>query len=108
MADLQGVTVVFAARPGREICVVVRLSAGSTEADAIKASGLPLHHPDFDFNTAQTGIWGRPVARDRVISAHDRIEIYRQLTVDPKLARARRADKKRRSEVIKGRARTAG
>ncbi|HIG41211.1 MAG TPA: RnfH family protein, partial [Gammaproteobacteria bacterium] len=35
------------------------------------------------------------VAKDQALKAHDRVEIYRPLTIDPKEARRRRATKKR-------------
>jgi hypothetical protein len=97
MAELPGVVVVFAAGAGRETCREVSVSAGSTVADAIKASGLASLHPEVDFDTAPTGIWGRPVSRSLVLSTNDRVEIYRHLTVDPKVARMRRVQKKRSS-----------
>ncbi len=38
----------------------------------------------------QPGIWGRKVAWTQVIGAGDRIEFYRELRVDPKVARRQR------------------
>lgn len=101
MAELLRVVVVFSEGAGRETCLEVRLRAGSTVADAIEASGLARLHPSIDFDAVQVGIWGRSASRDRVLLANDRAEVYRPLTVDPKLARARRAEKKGRSERAK-------
>lgn len=36
------------------------------------------------------GIWGRVVAPQQVLRAGDRLELYRPLTVDPKVARRER------------------
>jgi uncharacterized protein len=38
-----------------------------------------------------------------VLADHDRVEIYRPLIVDPKLARQRRVDKTRKEGSIEGR-----
>ncbi|MDO9278979.1 MAG: RnfH family protein, partial [Polaromonas sp.] len=36
------------------------------------------------------GIWGRSCAADHVLSDQDRVEVYRSLRVDPKVARRER------------------
>ena len=36
------------------------------------------------------GVWGKQVARDQLLYENDRLEIYRQLRVDPKVARRER------------------
>ena len=36
------------------------------------------------------GVWGKPVTADRVLVEGDRLEVYRPLTVDPKVARRQR------------------
>jgi len=36
------------------------------------------------------GVWGKPVPADRVLLEGDRLEVYRPLTVDPKVARRER------------------
>ena len=72
--------------------VALRLEDGATVADALEASGLS---GAADVAAAKVGIWGKLVPRDSVLAAHDRIEIYRPLRVDPKIARARRATKKK-------------
>ncbi len=95
MAETLEVLVVVAPAPGqaeqvRE--VALRLEDGATVADALEASGLS---GAGDVAAAKVGIWGKLVPRDSVLAAHDRIEIYRPLRVDPKIARARRATKKK-------------
>jgi sulfur carrier protein len=39
------------------------------------------------------GVWGRPVTHDYVLRDADRLEIYRPLKVDPKVARRERFQK---------------
>jgi putative ubiquitin-RnfH superfamily antitoxin RatB of RatAB toxin-antitoxin module len=38
----------------------------------------------------QLGVWGKKVAMDHPLSDADRLELYRPLTVDPKVARRAR------------------
>lgn len=94
------VTVVFspAAREVREITLT--LPASSTVKQALDASGMLEILPTFDLADAAVGIWGRKTALNQTLRSNDRVEIYRALTVDPKVAR--------RERFIKQGARTAG
>jgi putative ubiquitin-RnfH superfamily antitoxin RatB of RatAB toxin-antitoxin module len=58
---------------------------------ALVTAGLPK-----DFSQCQIGIWGRLATVATVLRQHDRIEIYRALTVDPKVARRERFQKQGR------------
>lgn len=73
--------------------VRVEIEAGSRVREAIAASGLPQRHPEVDLARCRIGIWGRAVSADATLRDLDRIEIYRPLQADPKLARRRRAAK---------------
>lgn len=94
MAELIAVTVAFSAAPGHEEVVDVLVRPDASVQHAIATSGLHLRYPLVDFEALRPGIWGKLVARDAQVRANDRIEIYRPLVVDPKLARSRRAAKK--------------
>ncbi|AFJ44042.1 RnfH family protein [Francisella orientalis] len=48
------------------------------------------------------GIYGQIVDLDHVLEDRDRVEIYRNLTIDPKQARMLRAEQKRKREGIRG------
>lgn len=61
----------------------LQLPTGSTVADAIAAAGLQARD-------LSVGVWGRKAAPAQVLREHDRIEIYRPLKVDPKVARRER------------------
>ncbi len=91
------VTVVFSPAPGCEEQIRVKWIPGAGVSALIAASGLPQRYPAFDFARAHTGIWGKLVSGDTPVRVHDRIEIYRPLQVDPKVARARRASKKNKT-----------
>ena len=75
---------VVAAWPDRVQTHELTLPAGATLADALAAVGLV---PDVE----NTGIWGKNMPLDTPLNAGDRIELYRPISADPKLARHRRA-----------------
>lgn len=80
-------TVVVAVAPGELKECAVCLPEGSTVADALRAcarAGLavPAH--------AACGVWGRVVEPAQMLCSGDRVEVYRALTVDPKVARRQR------------------
>lgn len=93
-------TVVYssAAREVREVLVTVE--APVTVLASIHLSGLLAHCPEIDLSTLEVGVWGRKSPLDQVLRSFDRVEIYRPLTVDPKVAR--------RERFAKQGARTAG
>jgi hypothetical protein len=53
--------------------------------------------------TAKVGIFGKLTTLDAPLADHDRVEIYRPLIVDPKVARQRRVEKTRRAGSVEGR-----
>lgn len=85
-----GVEVVYAL-PERQTLVGLRLPAGSTVMDAIRASGILEKHPEIDLAKNRLGVYGRQVKSDAVLRDRDRVEIYRPLLADPKEVRRRRA-----------------
>lgn len=72
--------------------VALRLPAGSTVADALRASGLVA---EVGTVAPDVGVNGRRVAADRVLNDGDRVELYRPLRVDPMQARRLRAARQR-------------
>lgn len=86
ISDKMTVEVVFATRDRQEL-VPLRIPAGSTVEDAIGLSGLDKIFPDFDLERMQAGIWGRPVELRQKLREGDRVEIYRPLLFDPRIAR---------------------
>ena len=84
------VSVVYSPAPRQVREVSLSLSPGSTVLQALQASGLldllALHEP----LTALFGVWGRKVTLQTILLDNDRVEIYRALKVDPKVARRAR------------------
>lgn len=90
MAEAIRVTLVFSPAP-RETCEwALELPAGGTVADAIAASPLRTQFPDVDPEALGVGVWGRKATLRQELRENDRVEIYRPLKVDPKVARRER------------------
>ena len=77
------VDVVYAV-PERWRTVRLTLPRGSCVRDAVGASGLDREFPDLDLASAPIGVWGERVEDARMASNGDRIEIYRELAIDPR------------------------
>ncbi|STZ75900.1 RnfH family protein [Bergeriella denitrificans] len=76
--------------PERQVLLSVQVAEGTTAREAVLQSGMAAQFPDLDVEAAPLGIFGKRVKDDAVLRAHDRVEIYRPLLVDPKEARRRR------------------
>jgi len=84
------------AEPQRAIVKTYRLDSGARVADALHLAALD---PDFlgvDLVNSPFGIYGKLARADQALRDGDRIEIYRPLAADPKLARRARAQQARR------------
>ncbi|MES3003719.1 MAG: RnfH family protein [Pseudomonadota bacterium] len=68
----------------------VQLPVRATTSDAIEASGFHAEYPQADTSETSIGVWGRKVPGAHALRDADRVEIYRPLLVDPKLARRER------------------
>ena len=76
----------ISAWPGRVDEQAIELMEGATLGDALLAFAVN------DLSQADVGIWGKSVPLDTPLKDGDRIERYRPLIADPKLARHRRAN----------------
>jgi len=65
------------------------LAAGATVSDVLLASGVLASHPEV--KGMPVGIFSTLVTLDTAVKSGDRVEIYRQLLVDPKEKRRQRA-----------------
>ncbi len=66
------------------------LAPSATLADAVTRSGVLQVFPYLQLLELSVGVWGRKASLDHVLQADDRVEIYRPLAVDPKVARRER------------------
>jgi putative ubiquitin-RnfH superfamily antitoxin RatB of RatAB toxin-antitoxin module len=90
MPDALNVTVAYSPAPREMREWAVRVAAGCTVADAIAASPLRTEFPSLDLEALGVGVWGRSAQPHQVLRERDRIEVYRPLRIDPKVARRER------------------
>ncbi|MEY4884295.1 MAG: hypothetical protein RIS34_2149 [Pseudomonadota bacterium] len=84
------VTVVYSPAPRVVHEMALTVSLGTTVVQALNLSGLLTRFPEIGQSHAVIGVWGREADPDRSLVDQDRVEIYRPLQVDPKLARRER------------------
>lgn len=85
------VAVVVCIAPRKTQEWVLQLPEGATVADALRACGADgALGPQGSADRPTLGIWGRAVLPDVAVRHLDRVEVYRPLKVDPKVARRER------------------
>lgn len=94
------VWVVYAPQARRVEQLALNLPDAATAIDALRRSGLLARFPELDTPDTIVGVWGNQVSLDHVLREFDRVEVYRPLRVDPKVAR--------RERFVKQGARAAG
>ena len=66
---------------------------GTTALQAIELSGVLDYYPQIDIQNTSIGVFSEVVSPEYIVSAKERIEIYRPLVADPKELRKKRAQK---------------
>lgn len=89
-ADGLRVSVAASCKPGQIQEWTLQLPVGASVADALAASVAAGYLAQGAASHAVCGIWGRVVAPEEGVCDGDRVELYRPLTVDPKVARRER------------------
>ena len=84
------VSVAVSCQPGQVDEWALQLPRGASVADALAASVAAGYLAQGAVSHAMCGIWGRLVAPEESVCDGDRVELYRALTVDPKVARRER------------------
>ncbi len=87
------VTVVYSPAAREVFEEQIEVGQGATALHALLASSLASRFPELELPGAGIGIWGRLVGPSSAVADGDRIEVYRALTVDPKIARRERFSK---------------
>jgi len=87
---MMDVVLVFAptAREVHELRLAV--PEGTTLKEALYLSGWLERFPQIEHAPMVTGIWGRKSSTNTPLRSGDRVEVYRELRVDPKVARRER------------------
>ncbi len=94
--DMLHVTLVYSPAPRQVTQHELLLPKGTTVAQAVEQAGLLNECPEInlrDHTAFVVGIWGRKTTLNHVLRDSDRVEIYRPLLVDPKVARRERFQK---------------
>ena len=94
MADMIKVEVAYAT-PEKQKILALDVPVGTTVYQAAEMSGIVNEFPEIQLEEAKMGLFGKAVRapKDEVLREMDRVEIYRPLIIDPKVARANRAAK---------------
>jgi putative ubiquitin-RnfH superfamily antitoxin RatB of RatAB toxin-antitoxin module len=76
------------------------LELGATLGDVLQLCAVLVPLSTAQIDALEWGVWGRKVAPNHVLRDGDRVELYRALLVDPKVAR--------RARFVRQGAKTAG
>ena len=82
------------ALPEEQVIISIKVPTKFDVKQAIKKSGIQKKFPGIDLSKNKVGIFGKKISLDHPLNDRDRIEIYRQLILDPKEMRRKRAAKK--------------
>ncbi len=82
------------ALPERQEVLVLKVEAGCTLREAILRSGILERFPEIDIARDATGIFGQIMPLTQILREGDRVEIYRPLAADPRIARRVRSKTK--------------
>ena len=81
------------ALPNNQILEYLKVPYGTTVEQAIQLSGIFNKFPKIQFDNKNLGVFGKLVKPETILQNHDRVEIYRNITVDPKEKRRKRVEK---------------
>ncbi len=87
------------ALPEEQTVIPLQVAPGTTLIEAVELSHIADHYPQIDIANDKMGIYGKIVAKDTVLREHDRVEIYRPITCDPKEVRRQRAKKGKKTKA---------
>jgi hypothetical protein len=99
MSDIEPIAVEVAyALPKLQKIISLLVTPGTTALQAAEQSGIQQFFPGLELRHASMGIFGRTLGvkdleppTSYILQAGDRVEIYRELTSDPKEVRKRLA-----------------
>ena len=83
--------------PTEQTILPLEIACGTTIGEVIEKSGILARFPRINLTTARVGVFGTLRGLTDTVDAGDRVEIYRELMVDPKQTRRERAAQARRA-----------
>ncbi len=78
------------AESDRQLWMRLEVPDSSTIEETINLSGLLKLYPEINLASQKVGIFGKITPLDSVVKDGDRVEIYRQITVDPQTVQRRK------------------
>jgi putative ubiquitin-RnfH superfamily antitoxin RatB of RatAB toxin-antitoxin module len=79
------------ARVDKQKIIACEVDSGCTVEEAIRQSGILAIFPEIDLERQKVGVFSKARKLSDVVKEGERIEIYRELTIDPKEARRAKA-----------------
>lgn len=79
------------AEADRQLWMRLEVPDGSNVEKTIELSGILKQYPEIDLAAQKVGIFGKIAKLDTLVKEGDRVEIYRQITVDPKTVKRRKS-----------------
>jgi uncharacterized protein len=83
------VDVIYSPSPRQVVEWPLELAAGATLRDALSASVFKVF-PELRSANLAVGVWAKKANLQQLLKEKDRVEVYRKLRVDPKVARRER------------------
>jgi len=77
--------------PERQLILIVKVTKDCTVEQAIAVSGILSHFPEIDLTKNKVGIFSQICSLNQLLQENDRVEIYRDLALNPMEARRQRA-----------------
>ncbi|WP_439114221.1 RnfH family protein [Hydrogenophaga sp.] len=90
MSNSLRISLVYAIAPRTVHETVLDIAPGTTVLQALEQSGWLVRFPEIQAQELPLGVWGSKTSTHTQLRAGDRLEVYRALRVDPKVARRER------------------
>lgn len=84
------ISLVYSPRPREVREMALTVEEGTTLGEALQLSGILANLSPQEISTWECGVWARKAPLTQLLRPHDRVELYRALKVDPKVARRER------------------
>lgn len=84
------VTVAYSPAPRQVREWALDMPSGSSARQAVVQCGVLAEFADLALDALNIGIWGKHFSLNHKLEDNDRVEVYRPLRVDPKVARRER------------------
>lgn len=84
------ISLVYSPAPRQVREWLLELAPGATVGQALAGCGVFEEFPDLQPAHLTLGVWGKKTVLSHLLHDNDRLEIYRGLRVDPKVARRER------------------